>query len=66
MQYDNMIMPDRARKAAKTLKQYCEQTGCMYCCFRIRSDNNAGFCGLYEVPRNYPEFKTEEGGKQYA
>lgn len=66
MQYDNLIMPDKARKAAATLKQYCEQNGCMYCCFRSKDPD---FCQLQEVPRNYPKeaiMPSREGGKEYA
>lgn len=67
MQYDNMIMPDRARKAAEILKQYCIQSGCVYCCFKERTQNGAELCGLcHRVPRDYPEFKTEKGGMHYA
>lgn len=65
MRYDNLIMPDKARKAAATLKQYCEQNGCLYCCFH---DKDLGVCNLIHHPRNYPEdvIRPSEGGKHYA
>ena len=68
MQYDNLIMPDKARKAARILRQYCEQNGCMYCCFCIHNDKLPGYCALSEVPRNYPAevLSAGEGGKHYA
>lgn len=62
MKYDNLIMPDKARKAAAILKQYCEQNGCMYCIFH-QKEGNAHYCTLKTVPREYPE---REGGKHYA
>lgn len=50
MKYDNLIMPDKARRAAMTLKQFCNQTGCVYCTFW----NKAGeVCELQTVPREY-------------
>ena len=64
MQYDNIIMPEHARKAARILKQYCEQNGCLYCCFYSKEEN-ANFCALKTVPREYPE-QFREGGKHYA
>lgn len=65
MRYDNLIMPDKARKAAATLKQYCEQNGCMYCVFRNKSPE---FCQLSDVPRNYPAeaLLPNEGGMNHA
>ena len=61
-QYDNLIMPDKAKKAARILKQYCNQTGCMYCRFALETDiegQKTRFCGLATAPRNYgPEVVT--------
>lgn len=67
VQYDNLIMPDKAKSAAQLLNQYCSQTGCMYCCFRIRTKSNADLCGLYHtVPREWPMPEILEGGKHNA
>ena len=65
MQYDNLVMPDKARTAARILKQYCEQNGCMYCVFRNKSPE---YCQLREVPRNYPKevILPKEGGLHNA
>lgn len=62
MQYDRLISNEEARKAAKKLKQFCEQWGCAYCIFR---DHQADACMLAQAPRNYPE-EVEKGGKHYA
>lgn len=63
MQYDNLIMPDKARKAARVLKQYCEQNGCLYCVFH---DKQADRCMLHDVPRNYNVPARTIGGKENA
>lgn len=65
MQYDNLIMPDRARKAARTLKQYCEQNGCMYCVFRHK-EAGAEYCELNRVPRDYDLPARSDGGIEHA
>ncbi len=52
MRYDNLIMPYRAQAAARILKQYCNQTGCVYCRFR---DKEKEVCALKVAPRMYPE-----------
>lgn len=63
MHYDNLIMPDKARKAARVLKQYCEQNGCLYCVFH---DKQADSCTLNNVPRNYQVTARTIGGKENA
>lgn len=61
MQYDNLIMPDKARKAARILKQYCEQSGCLYCVFH-QNDT----CALKCVPREYDVPPRDLGGINHA
>lgn len=64
MLHNNIIAPENAMQAARILKQYCEQNGCLYCCF-YHKEGNANFCALKTVPREYPE-QFQEGGKHYA
>ena len=59
-----LVSIDSAVYAARTLKQYCEQNGCMYCIFHYETAGEH-FCKLKSVPREYPESATE-GGKHYA
>lgn len=61
MQYDNLIMPDKARKAARILKQYCEQNGCLYCVFH-QNDK----CTINCVPREYDVPPRDLGGINHA
>ena len=63
MHYDNLVMPDKARKAARILKQYCEQNGCLYCVFH---DKAADSCSLNRVPRNYEIQTRKIGGRENA
>lgn len=63
MHYDNLIMPDKARKAARILKQYCEQNGCLYCVFH---DKEKDSCALNNVPRNFQVTARTIGGKENA
>ena len=55
---------DSVVNAAMTLKQYCEQNGCMYCIF-CYVEAGKQCCKLKSVPREYPESATQ-GGKHYA
>lgn len=64
MLHNNIIAPEKAKRSALILKQYCEQNGCLYCCF-YHKEGNANFCALKTVPSEYPEQFTE-GGKHYA
>lgn len=66
MNYDNLVMPDKARRAARILKQYCQQNGCLYCVFHDKE--RAGFdpCMLNCQPRNYKISPRSIGGKENA
>ena len=61
MRYDNLVMPDKAKKAAQTLKQYCEQNGCMYCVFYQNEH-----CALNCEPRKYNLPPRSMGGLEHA
>ena len=60
----SLVSIEAAIKATRTLKQYCEQNGCMYCIFHYETAGEH-CCKLKSVPREYPESATE-GGRHYA
>lgn len=61
---NRLVSIDSAVYAARTLKQYCEQNGCMYCIFHYM-EAGEHCCKLKSVPREYPDSATQ-GGKHYA
>lgn len=66
MNYDNLIMPDKARRAARILKQYCQQNGCLYCVFHDKEQAQFNPCTLNCPPRNYKINPRSIGGKENA
>lgn len=66
MQFNNLISPERARKAARDLYQFCMQNGCLYCPFCIH-ENDQHFCQLEKRPRDYDITELiRGGGKEHA
>lgn len=49
---DRMISDERATKAAKELRDYCEGNGCLYCKFHEEKDGE-NYCKLKVEPRFY-------------
>ena len=66
MNYDNLITPEKARKAAQILNQFCNQCGCLYCPFAGR-DTDEIYCTLEKKPRDYQlPYRDMNGGIHHA
>lgn len=65
VQYDNMVTPEAMRKAAQTIRQGCNQYGCLYCPLHMRVGNNH-YCLVDNYPRNWNMVAILEGGKHDA
>lgn len=63
MTFGSLIMPDKARKSAAALYQFCCQTGCLYCPFWA---HDTEVCMLEHRPRNYPMIDIMDGGNGNA
>jgi len=63
MQFNNLIMPDKARRAARDLYQFCMQNGCLYCPFCIHEEDSF-ICQLEKRPRDYDIVSLISGGKK--
>ena len=56
---DRPVDDEKAAEAAKTLKRYCEENGCLYCFFR-KPDQKGDECPLRRKPREYEEKEGEK------
>ena len=65
VQYDNMVTPEAMRKAAQTIRQGCEQYGCLYCPLHFRVGDNI-HCLVNDYPRKWNMQKIMDGGKHNA
>ena len=63
--YDNYVMPEAVRKAARKIRQACEQNGCLYCPFHTTADDEIG-CMFSGVPREWDMKEILEGGNNNA